>query len=287
MRTSGHALRRLAHFGARTLPQVALRRVPPLFGAFFAAILPARRKQVAETLRWITGRNPRHREVVGSFVDYACCVTESLAAGRAEVRVEVVGREHLAALLGQGTEQTGVILATGHVGAWDVVASVLAAQLGHPVTLVMEAEEDAAARRLHDAVRERAGLRIAHVGRDWLDALGLLQQLRQGQVLAFQLDRPTQSGRQLRGDLFGREFGVPEGIFKLAQLSGVPILPVFSRRCGFFEHRVRVFPEIRLSRHAPVSEQQAAAQIALDCLQNFVSEAPRQWFFFHDPPPEP
>jgi KDO2-lipid IV(A) lauroyltransferase len=243
---------------------------------------------VVNTLRWITGRSPLARDVLGSFVDFAYCLTESLAVGRRAVKIEVAGREFLDRPIAEGGDarRTGAIIATAHIGAWDVAAAALASELDISLTLVMEAEADRDARILHDSVRKRAGLRIAHVGASWLDALPLLRRLQKGEVLALQLDRPAPSGRAVRGWLFGRQFGVPEGIFKLAQLSGAPIIPVFSRRSGFFSHRVRVFPEIRLSRRAPASELQAAAQVALDCLETFVAEAPRQWFFFHELPPE-
>ncbi len=187
---AGGFWRRLAYLGARYGPEPWLRFSPPFFGVAIAAVLPGMRRTVRGNLRTVVG--PRsawleHVDVARTFASYAGCLAESLASERPEAkraRRRVVDRTLFDVLERPG----GLILATAHVGAWDVAASLLARDVKRPVIIVMQAEQSEAARRLHDGVRERGGVRVVHVGDHPLDALPLLHHLRDGGVCAVQLD---------------------------------------------------------------------------------------------------
>jgi lauroyl/myristoyl acyltransferase len=283
LRPDSAFLRRLAYAGARFGPRFVIEHSPKLFGTAFALALPETRARVRRNLRRVKG--PRgflseQRDVVETFKSYAACLAESLGTERPDAQnteLTVQGEEHLRSALGAGR---GVILVTGHIGPWDCAARLLAKDFSADVLVVMLAEPNEQARRVHDSVRERSGVRVVHVGDHPLDALPLLRHVRAGGVVAVQLDRGAPGGRGLDVKLFGDPYSMPEGPFRLAALSGAPIVPIFAHRAGYFRYELAVAPPIRVNRKATPLELQAAAVSAASSMQSFISRHPTEWFHF-------
>jgi KDO2-lipid IV(A) lauroyltransferase len=263
-----------------------VRGSPPCFGALAAVALPDVRRRVRENLRWIHGRRPpavERLDVLRTFTEYAACFAESLAAERAEAKraeVAVEGAEHLRGALSGGR---GAVLVTAHAGPWDIVARYFASAFGAKVAMVMEGEPDGSARALHDDVRRRSGTLVLRVGESPLDGLSVLRHVKGGGVVAFQIDRPAQSGRGVRTTLFGRPFDMPEGPFRLAELARVPVIPLFTVREGYFRYRVLVEAPLLLGARTGASLAEAVGTCAR-ALERFIRVHPTQWFHFGGPP---
>lgn len=285
LRPDSAFLRRLAYAGARFGPRFVIEHSPKFFGTAFALALPETRARVRRNLRRVRGPQTfltEQREVMQTFTSYAACLAESLGIERADgehTDLTVKGGEHLQGALAAGR---GVILVTAHIGPWDCAARLLAKDFQADVLVVMLAEPDAAARRVHDSVRERSGLRVMHVGDHPLDALPLLRHVRNGGVVAVQLDRAAPAGRFLDVELFGTAERLPEGPFRLAALSGAPIVPIFAHRRGYFRYEVSIAPQISVPRHATQLELRGAAASAASTMQSFISRHPTEWFHFAD-----
>ena len=283
LRPDSAFLRRLAYAGARFGPRFVIEHSPKLFGTAFALALPETRAIVRRNLRRVKGRRnffSEQRDVVETFTSYAACFAESLGIERADAQnteLTVQGEQHLRDALSAGH---GVILVTGHIGPWDCAARLLAKDFQADVLVVMLAEPDARARQMHDSVRERSGVRVVHVGDHPLDALPLLRHVRAGGVVAVQLDRGAPGGRGIDVEFFGDRQTMPEGPFRLAALSGAPIVPIFAHRAGFFRYEFSVFPPIWLNRKAAAPELQAAAANAASSMQSFIVRHPTEWFHF-------
>jgi lauroyl/myristoyl acyltransferase len=274
-------LRRMAHWGALEGPKALLRFSPKPIGAAFGLALPDVRRRIVSNLRRVHGRRGALREqldAVSTLANYAACFAEAMAASRegAAPRVNVTG----ASLLHEALARGGVVLVTAHVGPWELTAQLLGQDLAADVVLVMQPEPNAAAGELQDRWRGERGLRVLHIGAHPTDALPLIAHLKQGGVAAMQMDRVPPSGRVLSVTLFGAPFDVPEGPFRLAALSGAQVVPVFSRRTGFFEYELTVGEPIGLGRRPSEAELLAAAQRAADTMQAFVRQSPTQWFHF-------
>lgn len=280
---TGAFWRRLAFVGARYGPRFWVKYSPALIGAAFALALPAQRRRVLENLRRVHGVRPALAErvdVMRTFASYASCLAEALGSERSDAlraEIEAHGQERLRAALGRGK---GAILVTAHIGPWDFAGALLSRELGVPVAVAMAKEQDAEARRLHDGVRRRSGVRVVHLGEHPADALALLSELRRGGVVAVQLDRPAPGGRMLEVRLFDEPFEVPEGPFRLAALASVPIFPTFAERTGYFAYRFQICPEITVRRAARRDELRAAAQTATDEMGAFLKAHATQWFNF-------
>ena len=283
LRPDSAFLRRLAYAGARFGPRFVIEHSPKLFGTAFALALPATRGRVLRNLRRIKGQRAflkEQRDVVETFTSYAACLAESLGIERSDAEgteLVVHGEAHLKAALASAR---GVILVTAHIGPWDCAARLLAKDFSADVVVVMLAEPDAAARKIHDSVRERTGVRVMHVGDHPLDSLPLLRHVRNGGVLAVQLDRAAPGGRFLDVELFGGIEHVPEGPFRLAALSGAPIVPIFAHRAGYFRYEFSVEAPIWVERAATHPALQAAAAAAARSMQAFISRHPTEWFHF-------
>lgn len=281
---SSVGFRRWAYLGARFGPRAFVRWSPPLIGLVFAAGLPRARAQVLRNLRRVYG--PRDqltevRDVAATFSSFAACLAESLAGERLEAkqaRYRVRGAERFEALRASGQ---GLLLATAHVGPWDAAAQALRAFVDEPILLVMGGEADAAAADLQDVVRRNTGLEVCRVGRHPLDALPVLEWLASGRMVAVQMDRPVETGA-FRVPLFGRPFSLPRGPFVLARLAGVPILPVFAGRRGFFDYRVDVGHPIAPPHGRGGSELERAARAFGAQFEQHLKAHATQWFHFTD-----
>jgi KDO2-lipid IV(A) lauroyltransferase len=274
-------LRRLAHWGALEGPREFVRLSPPLIGAAFGLALPDMRQRIVRNLRRIHGQRGvfvEQAEAVQTLSNYAACFAESIAAGRKDVtpRVQVEGKQHLHDALGRG----GVVVVTAHLGPWELTAQLLGTNLAANVALVMEPEPNREAREFQDRLRAQRGLRILHVGEHPTDALPLIAHLKSGGVAALQMDRVPPSGRVIDVSLFGKPFGVPEGPFRLAALSGAWVVPVFGRRRGFFDYELEIAEPVALSRRPSAEELLEGAQRAASAMQAFIEQTPTQWFHF-------
>ncbi|HEY8041131.1 MAG TPA: lysophospholipid acyltransferase family protein [Polyangiaceae bacterium] len=278
--------RRLARAGASRAPGWFVRWSPPLIGAAIALASPGARRRISRQLARARGPVCRSRdvlEVVQTFANFASCITEVLATGsRNDVSPRAVihrsaGVDDILASL------DGVIFATAHTAGWEGLGALVARDHRKRVMIVMQPERDPKARELQDAMRQaKEGVHVVHVGGDPLASLPLMRHLRDGGVVALQIDRVPRgmAGRPVR--LFGLPGEIPEGPLRLAQLTGAPIVPVFSARTGHRRYAVHVREPVWVARHADASALDAAAQRLADALGGFVSAHPTQWFPFHE-----
>jgi KDO2-lipid IV(A) lauroyltransferase len=85
--------------------------------------------------------------------------------------------------------------------------------------------------------------------------------------------------------LFDAPFAMPDGPLRLAELSGAPILPIFTARTGYRQYDMKVFPAVRVAARGGGDERErgrdAAAQLVADAMTTFVRAHPAQWFRFH------
>ncbi|MGO9838475.1 MAG: lysophospholipid acyltransferase family protein [Polyangiaceae bacterium] len=280
----GPLWRRLARWGAGG-PEWFTRVAPSLVGVVVCALSPRRRLAIKRNLRRVRGPLGPIREsvdVASTFVNYAACLTEVLGArtGRGRVpRVSVQGLSHLHDALSDGR---GVLFVTAHTGGWQSAGALLSRDLGLSVMIVERAERDADAGAIQDHARGGQGLVVLHVGGDPLSVLPLIRHLREGGVVAVQIDRVPVGVRSREVTMFGERSRVPDGPLRLAALTGAPLLSVFASRHGHRRYEVVVGSPLRMSRSATEADLDAAAQHLADDLCTFARSRPTQWFHFSD-----
>lgn len=202
--------------------------------------------------------------------------------GRARELVRAIeGRERLDAALARGR---GAVLATAHLGLWDLGATLLASH-GYELSVVALAGGDARTNRYRDRPRRRLGIEIL-----WVDPaapsfslIAPLRALREGRVVAVLADRATGGGTE-RVLFFGHPVELPAGPVALARAAGAPLLPAFvvldertlSYRCAIEE-------PVEVPRTADRRRDVAEGTTALGrVLERWVRAYPEQWYDFYD-----
>jgi KDO2-lipid IV(A) lauroyltransferase len=275
--------RRAISAGVTHGPDAWVRWSPPVFGLLFGAALTRHRQAVAKNLRLALGPRPPLDEIVDVarvFTNYANCLTEAFVAGSDRGDRLVAHHVHDENYLRAVELGRGVIVATAHTGGWQAAGPLLRSVHAADVLVVMQRERDERAQALQDEARDRAGIRVAHVGDDPLGALPLLTHLKHRGVIAVQIDRLPTGMRNRRATLFGEPWLVPEGPLLLSALSGAPIVPTFTRRLRYMQYEVSTSAPIHLPRRPSQVELDAAAQRIMDEMAAFVRAHPTQWFHF-------
>ncbi|MFO0587225.1 MAG: lysophospholipid acyltransferase family protein [Polyangiaceae bacterium] len=278
--------RRVMRAGIQHGPEALVKYTPPWWGLAFWAALPQKRRIVRDNLRRVLGPRPlaeEAREVAEVFANYASCLTEAmlLDGRRYEMASMPRGVERYQACAAEGR---GVIIVTAHTAGWEYAGSVMRGVHPGEVWVVMARERDEDARAIQDRARERAGVKVAHIGESAFDALPLLHALRKNAVVAMQLDRVPPGSRARIAHLRGGTWRIPEGPLTLAAVSGAPILPIFTRRIGFMAYEAEVAEPIRIARKPTEAQLDAAAQAMGNAMYEFIRLHPTQWFQFVEEP---
>jgi KDO2-lipid IV(A) lauroyltransferase len=248
-------------------------------------LAPGPRRRVVHNLRRVRGERGALRDGVDvsrTFATYASCLAEILAAGspRAALPKAIVrGKPYVFDAL---ADQRGLIFVTAHTAGWETVGPLLSRDHALRLMIAEARERDVATSAIQDEARRAHGLLIAHVGDDPLSALPLVRHLRDGGVVALQIDRVPRQVRARSVALFDAPGQIPEGPLRLAMLTEAPIVPIFAARTGHRQYELVAFPPIRLTRASTELEVDAAARAMAHAMQSFVRANPTQWFHFRD-----
>jgi KDO2-lipid IV(A) lauroyltransferase len=256
---------------------------PPVIGLAAWALAADQRRTVAENLRRVRGERGPLRDaldVAETFTTYASCLAEILSAGSARGRLPQAVIHGELNVLDAAAGGRGVLFATAHTAGWETVGPLLSRDHGMRVMIAEAPEADAGARAIQDEARRAHGLLVAHVGDDPLSALPFVRHLREGGIVALQIDRLPAGMRGREVSLFGRPAMLPEGPLRLAMLTGAPLLPIFAARTSYRRYTVVASEPIHLARRASDAELDAAAQVLASAMQAFIERHPTQWFHF-------
>ncbi|MFN2383134.1 MAG: lysophospholipid acyltransferase family protein [Gemmatimonadota bacterium] len=240
------------------------------------------RRAARENLRRVFPEWPRRRRgrvLVAAYRQMARGVIEFIHTPDytdEEIRDRVTLR-NLEALERAHAEGRGVILLSGHFGNWEWLARRVAAA-GYPFAVLFKApREPVLAARLRST---RAAGGIEQIDHD--DMRSALKWLRRGGVLGIVMDQePRQAADGVVAPLFGQPTMTHTGPFRLARLTGVPVLTFFSRRVG----RGRYGSELVPFPLSPVPDAEAA--IAEDAaafnarLEAAVRRDPDHWLWMY------
>ena len=201
--------------------------------------------------------------------------------------VEPEGLEHLTAAKAQGR---GVILFTGHIGAWELTSYGLS-MLGHPLSFLVRRIDNPKIEELIDCSRTQLGNRSIDKR---LAAREILRILQTGGTLGILVDLNTLDRESIFVDFFGIAASTTFMVAKLALRTGADVLPVFA---PWDEGRQKFLLKIGppLSRPESGDEQEDVKQLTqafTNVVEEYVRRYPEQWLWIHRrwktrPPGEP
>ncbi|MDP2952211.1 MAG: hypothetical protein Q8O76_02700 [Chloroflexota bacterium] len=264
------------------LPQRVSRSLAYFAGYIAYWLSPRSRAVVRHNMRHALGkevdRKRLEREVQGVFRHSALNYLElvllpRLTLGELQRRVSLQGEEHFLQALGQGK---GVIIATAHLGNFDLVVQLLVAR-SLRLTALVEPLRYAPLLRLMIGLRSSKGLTFLAMGPGALKST--IKALRRGEIVAVACDRCL-NGKGMELPFLGEHTTLPCGAVDLAMKTGAVIIPAFSERQGEF-FTIHLEPPIRPSGERSCSQdlRQPMEQIVA-AMEKHVRHRPEQWVMF-------
>jgi Kdo2-lipid IVA lauroyltransferase/acyltransferase len=190
------------------------------------------------------------------------------------------GLEHYLAAQARGK---GVLILTGHLGAWEL-SSFYHSLMGHPMGMVIRRLDNRFLDEYVNGIRCLHGNRVLHKD-DF--ARGLLTAMRSGQSVGILMDTNMTPPQGEFVDFFGIPACTASGLARVALKTGAAVLPGF---CLWEEKEQRYVlhfgPEFKFTRTAdPAADRESdirsLTQQCNDILESWIRRYPGQWLWIH------
>ncbi len=278
-----HVLRGVLVVGSR-LPLGLTRRLVPVASRFALRFAKRERRRMQENLEIAfpeLERRERDRIMTGCADHLGRVLAEIAWLWRAKpedvLRVcEVEGLEHVWSALEGGR---GGILATGHLGNWEMLNARLAAA-GIPITVAVRELDDSRVDSLVNTLRTRFGseiiLRGTSAGRQ------LLQALKGGRGVGLLIDQDIPSIPGVFVPFFDKLAWTPSGAATLALRARCPIMPGYIHRKPDGTHKIKIHPPIEVPSESSLAEKVYQITAAATAAAEWQVRAwPEQWVWMH------
>jgi lauroyl/myristoyl acyltransferase len=169
----------------------------------------------------------------------------------------------------------GILLITGHLGAWELGGMVLAAD-GFPVNVVTMAEPTRELNEWRRKYRERFGIKTITVGSDKFAFVEIIQALRRNELVAMLVDRPyLNSGVAVR--FFERSTLFSSAAARIWQYTQTTVIPAFVIQLRPERYGCYAYPPIDMTPDGALQEN---SQRIANVFQAVIREFPEQWYNF-------
>jgi KDO2-lipid IV(A) lauroyltransferase len=261
-----------------------LRAVKPLAVMLAVQCSAKVRRATAANGRRIIGRNLSNpecrrfgRRVIGHFYEFVLDVgrSGSMSADALRGQIEsIAGRDAYKSHRAAGK---GAIIVTAHVGPFEVgFAALTEVERNIHVVFKRDAMDGFELRR--QVLREKLGILEAPIDDGWSTWMRLRDALARDHVVVMQGDRAMPGQKAAAVPFLGGHVMLPLGPIKLAEISGSPIVPVFTVRGPSGRCRVFAEPPIQVDRNARMVDGVHPALLELArAIEKIVSAFPDQW----------
>jgi Kdo2-lipid IVA lauroyltransferase/acyltransferase len=260
-RFAGVVIGRIAYVALGRLRKVGLRNLELAFPAMSSAERTHILCQEYRNLGWLLAEFCQMSRYTPDF------------AGRF-IRYE--GLEHYLAARDHGQ---GVLVLTGHLGAWEL-SSFYHSLAGYPMGMVIRRLDNPLVDRMVNRIRCRHGNRVLHKD-DF--ARGLLGAMRAGETVGILMDTNMTPPQGLFVPFFGVQACTASGLARVALKTGAAVLPGFllweeSER----QYVLHFYPELALTDTGD-SEADTADNTArfTAVLEDAIRRYPSQWLWMH------
>ncbi|HEV2912638.1 MAG TPA: lysophospholipid acyltransferase family protein [Pyrinomonadaceae bacterium] len=190
--------------------------------------------------------------------------------------IECEGIENLEAARAAGR---GVILFTGHLGAWELSSFALSA-FGYPMSFLARRIDNPKVEGLIERTRTRFGNRSIDKRSA---ARPMLRTLRAGGIVGILVDLNTHPHEAIFVDFFGIPASTTSGLATLALRTGSAVLPVFipwdEKRRRFV---LRVDPPLEIERTGDEAmDVRRLTALFTSVIESYVRRFPDQWLWIH------
>ena len=227
-------------------------------------------------------KDEAERDRIGrrSFANLGRAAVETARAQRLDIRTAVELDPAGEALLREAhAEGKGVVVATAHIGAWELFARRVAA-LGIPCGTVAKEAHDPRLTALLERSRKQGGVRVFWRGAP-LSAREILRFLRdEGGIFGILIDQDTRVAGHFV-PFFGRPAFTPRAAGDLAAHLGAPLLFACAHRLASGVHRI-VVRRIEAPRTGDRDRDSfALTAAATKAIEDEVRKRPDEWVWMH------
>lgn len=173
----------------------------------------------------------------------------------------------------------GVLIVTGHLGAWEL-SSYYHSLMGHPMGMVIRRLDNELVDRMVNAIRCRHGNRVLHKD-DF--ARGLLASMRKGETVGILMDTNMTPPQGVFVDFFLHAACTASGLARVALRTGAAVLPGFLLWEASEQKYVLHFgDELTLVRTGDDDADTVAnTQLFTAAIERYVRRYPGQWLWLH------
>lgn len=186
------------------------------------------------------------------------------------------GLEHYLAARDKGK---GVLIVTGHLGAWEL-SSFYHSLMGYPMSMVIRRLDNPKVDRLVNSIRCAHGNRVLHKD-DF--ARGLLGAMRQGETVGILMDTNMTPPQGVFVPFFGRPACTASGLARVALKTGAAVLPGFMLWDEAEKKYVLHFGEEIVFERTGNDEADTVTNTAkcTAAIEDYVRRYPDQWLWVH------
>ena len=187
--------------------------------------------------------------------------------------IDIEGIEKIDKALSGGR---GVIVLSAHFGNWELISMYFASK-GYPSNIVATPIYYEKYNEWVSFLRNSMGVKVVYRTDS---PRKLIRLLKEGQLLGIVADQDIDSLDGVFIDFFGKKTYTPSGPVKLAQLVGVPIIPMLIVRHGF-RHKIYVEDPILVDNISDSDWVVTYTQKWSNVIESYIRKYPEQWVWMH------
>ena len=204
------------------------------------------------------------------------CQMPGYTAQEAQSFIRYEGLEHYLAARDQGK---GVLILTGHLGAWEL-SSFYHSLMGYPMSIVIRRLDNPLVDNLVNHIRCLHGNQVLHKD-DF--ARGLLGSMRRGETVGILMDTNMTPPQGAFVDFFGHPACTGSGMARVAMKTGAKVLPGFLLWEEATQQYVLRFGAPLTLPTSENGEADVLAHTALftKVIEDYIRQYPDQWLWVH------
>ncbi len=266
------------------LPREAARRLGAAIGALAFMALPRLRRVGYRNLQIAFPRQSRPEHTAILRAEYRSlgwqlaefCQMRKYTPENTASFIRYEGLDHYLAARESGR---GVLILTGHLGAWEL-SSFYHSLMGYPMSMVIRRLDNELVDRLVNEIRCQHGNTVVHKD-DF--ARGLIAAMRQGETVGILMDTNMTPPQGLFVDFFGTPACTASGLARVALKTGAAVLPGFLLWEALSQQYVLRFGEQLALIRSNDNDADVLANTALftSLLEDYIRRHREQWLWLH------
>ena len=179
-------------------------------------------------------------------------------------------------------QNKGFIIASSHIGNFELGGYVFQQNKTKLYALVFEGESKEYSKKREAALKE-ANLNLISIKEDMSHLFLLKDVLEQGNIVITQCDRIYGNSKNFKINFLGRDAWFPSGTFRLAVQLNVPVIALFIMKKSLTKYKAFIIPvETEIKETNKVKQSEKYAEIFVQSCEKILKKYPRQWFNFYN-----